>query len=144
MLLDLFDKSEYLHYTLVMKTYELPEEPDGNIVYSSEGIKFTKHCDVWRIEGSGNAYSWADILEVGGPLTEFPPYNVGEHISSDEVWDLSSGSIFAEEGGYPWFRDTNSIYMPGVVYKNKEKEMFNEGYSDSIFTILRVGITYAK
>lgn len=127
-----------------MKTYELPEEPDGNIVYSSEGIKFTKHCDVWRIEGSGNAYSWADILEVGGPLTEFPPYNVGEHISSDEVWDLSSGSIFAEEGGYPWFRDTNSIYMPGVVYKNKEKEMFNEGYSDSIFTILRVGITYAK
>ena len=129
---------------LVMKTYELPEEPDGNIVYSSEGIKFTKHCDVWRIEGSGNAYSWADILEVGGPLTEFPPYNVGEHISSDEVWDLSSGSIFAEEGGYPWFRDTNSIYMPGVVYKNKEKEMFNEGYSDSIFTILRVGITYAK
>ena len=129
---------------LVMKTYELPEEPDGNIVYSSEGIKFTKHCDVWRMEGSGNAYSWADILEVGGPLTEFPPYNVGEHISSDEVWDLSSGSIFAEEGGYPWFRDTNSIYMPGVVYKNKEKEMFNEGYSDSIFTILRVGITYAK
>lgn len=127
-----------------MKTYELPEEPDGNIVYSSEGIKFTKHCDVWRMEGSGNAYSWADILEVGGPLTEFPPYNVGEHISSDEVWDLSSGSIFAEEGGYPWFRDTNSIYMPGVVYKNKEKEMFNEGYSDSIFTILRVGITYAK
>ena len=129
---------------LVMKTYELPEEPDGNIVYSSEGIKFTKHCDVWRIEGSGNAYSWADILEVGGPLTEFPPYNVGEIISSNEVWNLSSGTIFAEEGGYPWFRDTNSIYMPGVVYKNKEKEMFNEGYSDSIFTILRVGITYAK
>ena len=129
---------------LVMKTYELPEEPDGNIVYSSEGIKFTKHCDVWRIEGSGNAYSWADILEVGGPLTEFPPYNVGEIISSNEVWNLSSGTIFAEEGGYPWFRDTNSIYMPGVVYKNKEKEMFNEGYSDSIFTILRVGNTYAK
>lgn len=127
-----------------MKTYELPEEPDGNIVYSSEGIKFTKHCDVWRMEGSGNAYSWADILEVGGPLTEFPPYNVGENISSNEVWNLSSGTIFAEEGGYPWFRDTNSIYMPGVVYKNKEKEMFNEGYSDSIFTILRVGITYAK
>ena len=144
MLLDLFDKSDYLHYTLVMKTYELPEEPDGNIVYSSEGIKFTKHCDVWRIEGSGNAYSWADILEVGGPLTEFPPYNVGEHISSDEVWDLSSGSIFAEEGGYSWFRDTNSIYMPGVVYKNKEKEMFNKGYSDHTFTILRVGNTYAK
>lgn len=127
-----------------MKTYELPEEPDGNIVYSSEGIQFTKHCDVWRMEGSGNAYSWADILEVGGPLTEFPPYNVGEHISSDEVWDLSSGSIFAEEGGYPWFRDTNSIYMPGVVYKNKEKEIFNKGYSDHIFTILRVGNTYAK
>ena len=129
---------------LVMKTYELPEEPDGNIVYSSEGIKFTKHCDVWRIEGSGNAYSWADILEVGGPLTEFPPYNVGEHISSDEVWDLSSGSIFAEEGGYPWFRDTNSIYRSGAVYKNKEKEMFNKGYSDRTFTILRVGNTYAK
>ena len=127
-----------------MKTYELPEEPDGNIVYSSEGIKFTKHCDVWRMEGSGNAYSWADILEVGGPLTEFPPYNVGENISSNEVWNLSTGSIFAEEGGFPWFRDTNSIYMPGVVYNNKEKEMFNEGYSDSIFTILRVGITYAK
>ena len=74
-----------------MKTYELPEEPDGNIVYSSEGIKFTKHCDVWRMEGSGNAYSWADILEVGEPLTEFPPYNVGENISSNEVWNLSSG-----------------------------------------------------
>ncbi len=106
-----------------MKTYELPEEPDGNIVYSSEGIKFTKHCDVWRIEGSGNAYSWADILEVGGPLTEFPPYNVGEHISSDEVWDLSSGSIFAEEGGYPWFRDTNSIYIcPELYIRIKKKK----------------------
>ena len=144
MLLDLFDKSEYLHYTLVMKTYELPEEPDGNIVYSSNGIEFTKHCDVWRIEGSGNAYSWADILEVGGPLTEFPPYNVGENISSNEVWNLSSGSIFAEEGRSPWFRDTNSIYRPGDVYKNKEKEMFNKGYSYSTFTILRVGNTYAK
>ena len=144
MLLDLFDKSDYLHYTLVMKTYELPEEPDGNIVYSSEGIKFTKHCDVWRMEGSGNAYSWGDILEVGGPLTEFPPYNVGEHISSNEVWDLSFGTIFAQEGGYPWFRDTNSIYRPGLVYKDKEKEMFNKEYSDLIFTILRVGNTYAK
>lgn len=63
-----------------MKTYELPEEPDVNILYSSNGIKFTKHCDVWRMEGSGNAYSWADILEVGEPLIEFPPYNVGENI----------------------------------------------------------------
>ena len=144
MLLDLFDKSEYLHYILVMKTYELPEEPDGNILYSSDGIKFIKYCDDWRIEGSGNACSWADILEVGGPLTEFPPYNVGENISSNEVWNLSSGSIFAEEGGYPWFRDTNSIYRPGAVYKNKEKEMFNKGYSDRTFTILRVGNTYAK
>ena len=127
-----------------MKTYELPEEPDGNILYSSDGIKFIKYYDVWRIEGSANNYSWADILEVGGPLTEFPPYNVGENISSNEVWNLSTGSIFAEEGGYPWFRDTNSIYQPGTVYKNKEKEMFNEGYSDHIFTILRVGNTYAK
>ena len=128
-----------------MKTYELPEEPDGNILYSSDGIKFTKHCDDWKIEGSGNAYSWADILEVGGPLTEFPPpYNVGENISSNEVWNLSTGSIFAEEGGFPWIRDTNSIYRPGAVYKNKEKEMFNKGYSDRTFTILRVGNTYAK
>ena len=122
MLLDLFDKSEYLHYTLVMKTYELPEEPDVNILYSSNGIKFTKHCDVWRMEGSGNAYSWADILEVGEPLTEFPPYNVGENISSNEVWNLSSGSIFAEEGRSPWFRDTNSIYIGPEMYIRIKKK----------------------
>ena len=105
-----------------MKTYELPEEPDGNILYSSDGIKFTKHCDDWRIEGYGNAYSWADILEVGGPLTEFPPYNVGENISSNEVWNLSSGSIFAEEGGFPWFRDTNSIYIDPELYTRIKKK----------------------
>ena len=105
-----------------MKTYELPEEPDVNILYSSNGIKFTKHCDVWRMEGSGNAYSWADILEVGEPLIEFPPYNVGENISSNEVWNLSSGSIFAEEGRSPWFRDTNSIYIGPEMYTRIKKK----------------------
>ena len=32
------------------------------------------------------------------------------------------GTIFAEEGGFPWFRDTNSIYIYPELYTRIKKK----------------------